>query len=307
LAVALLERFAPNDALLGDVTEEFSRGRSRLWLWRQVTVAIAIRVGQVMCSQRTFRLVRATFAVVALVVSAIGLRAETRDHFTIVGRDETSISGREVIRAIDDLPPRSSTGGWHTHFGEMIGFVVEGSVVVEHEGKAPVTAKVGDSFLIPSGKPHRLTNPFGRRARMFVTFIAEKGQALSRGAPCAEMKRRLEIAAGSPAELDRLKHYCASVTGQKARAVTRKIECATATIRLRTSRIAAIASSGPAGLGAGVACDTRPTVVSGARHTNFMTPSSLLSARFYRGSQAVQSTGVLRRPFKIGNCTILRR
>jgi hypothetical protein len=42
LASLLLERFAPgNEALHGDLDEEFSGGRSSAWYWRQVIAAIA--------------------------------------------------------------------------------------------------------------------------------------------------------------------------------------------------------------------------------------------------------------------------
>lgn len=41
LAAALLKRLGPgNDALAGDVLEQFKEGRSRLWLWRQVLGAV---------------------------------------------------------------------------------------------------------------------------------------------------------------------------------------------------------------------------------------------------------------------------
>lgn len=44
LASALLRRVQPdNDPLVGDILEEFSHGRSRLWLWRQVVSAAAAR------------------------------------------------------------------------------------------------------------------------------------------------------------------------------------------------------------------------------------------------------------------------
>jgi hypothetical protein len=43
LALALLDRFAPgNEPLAGDLLEEYERGRSSLWLWRQVLAAIII-------------------------------------------------------------------------------------------------------------------------------------------------------------------------------------------------------------------------------------------------------------------------
>lgn len=43
LALALLHRFGPdNEALAGDLVEEFQHRRSRLWLWRQILAAIVI-------------------------------------------------------------------------------------------------------------------------------------------------------------------------------------------------------------------------------------------------------------------------
>ena len=44
LAVALLRRFVPdNEPLVGDLLEEFGTRQSRLWFWRQVLLAVAIR------------------------------------------------------------------------------------------------------------------------------------------------------------------------------------------------------------------------------------------------------------------------
>ncbi len=42
LAVALLQRFSTDPALVGDLLEEYETGRSRLWLWRQVAVTLAL-------------------------------------------------------------------------------------------------------------------------------------------------------------------------------------------------------------------------------------------------------------------------
>jgi len=44
VALALLRRFVPdNEPLAGDLVEGFAAGRSRLWFWREVLVAVAIR------------------------------------------------------------------------------------------------------------------------------------------------------------------------------------------------------------------------------------------------------------------------
>ncbi len=43
VASSLLHRFVSDGPLVGDVLEEYHRGRSRFWLWRQVLAAIAVR------------------------------------------------------------------------------------------------------------------------------------------------------------------------------------------------------------------------------------------------------------------------
>src|SRR4051812_12138324 len=42
VAIALLQLFCRDDALVGDVLEEFEHGRSRAWVWRQVGVAVML-------------------------------------------------------------------------------------------------------------------------------------------------------------------------------------------------------------------------------------------------------------------------
>jgi hypothetical protein len=43
LATAILERLVPaNESLVGDLIEEYRRGRSRAWYWRQVTAAVVL-------------------------------------------------------------------------------------------------------------------------------------------------------------------------------------------------------------------------------------------------------------------------
>jgi hypothetical protein len=45
LATWLLNHFEPinrNEALIGDLAEQYRRGRSRSWYWRQVVVAVLV-------------------------------------------------------------------------------------------------------------------------------------------------------------------------------------------------------------------------------------------------------------------------
>ena len=42
IAVFLLQRFCRDDALIGDILEEFAHRQSRAWLWRQVVVVVLL-------------------------------------------------------------------------------------------------------------------------------------------------------------------------------------------------------------------------------------------------------------------------
>jgi quercetin dioxygenase-like cupin family protein len=105
-----------------------------------------------------------------------------KDRMTILGTSDLSAPGREAITAIDDLAPESATG-WHTHRGDMVGFVTAGSVVIEQRAKAPLTVESGQSFVIPAGIAHNARNRGGIPAQMFVTYIVDKDKPLS--APAA--------------------------------------------------------------------------------------------------------------------------
>jgi hypothetical protein len=55
IAVALLDLFYRDEEIVGDILEEFEAGRSRAWLWRQVAVAVMLRLpyGMVRFERRT--------------------------------------------------------------------------------------------------------------------------------------------------------------------------------------------------------------------------------------------------------------
>jgi hypothetical protein len=63
----LLKRFGVDDALIGDLTEEYGR-RSAVWYYRQVLVAI---IGSVLRAIREHRLLAARAVVTGLVVQAL--------------------------------------------------------------------------------------------------------------------------------------------------------------------------------------------------------------------------------------------
>jgi quercetin dioxygenase-like cupin family protein len=64
-------------------------------------------------------------------------------------RHDLSVTGREVVQTIVELAP-GTTAPRHTHPGEEIIYVLEGTWEYTVEGKPPVTLKAGDVLFIPT-------------------------------------------------------------------------------------------------------------------------------------------------------------
>jgi quercetin dioxygenase-like cupin family protein len=96
---------------------------------------------------------------------------------TDLQRHDLSIPGREVIQAVVELGPGVSAPK-HTHPGEEIIYVLEGSLEYEVEGMPPVTLKAGDVLFIPAGTVHSARNVGTAKGAELATYIVEKGKPL---------------------------------------------------------------------------------------------------------------------------------
>ena len=123
-----------------------------------------------------------TLTVIAFVLTGILAAQQPAFKRTVLQQADISIPGREAITAVGEFAP-GATPGRHTHFGEEIGYVLEGTLLVEQDGKAPVTLKAGGTFLIPAGTIHNATNTGTGTARILATYIVEKGKPLATPAP----------------------------------------------------------------------------------------------------------------------------
>jgi quercetin dioxygenase-like cupin family protein len=100
----------------------------------------------------------------------------------IVLKQDMTVPGREAVMIQVEFPPGSAEIR-HSHAGEGFGFLVEGTIESEADGKPTVTLKAGDHFYIPPGEVHRAVNKSGQTARADVVFIVEKGKPFSTPAP----------------------------------------------------------------------------------------------------------------------------
>ena len=96
---------------------------------------------------------------------------------TDLQRHDLSAPGREVIQVIVELEP-GTTAPRHTHPGDEIIYVLEGTWEYTVEGKPPMTLKAGDVLFIPAGTIHSARNPGAGRGRELATYIVEKGKPL---------------------------------------------------------------------------------------------------------------------------------
>ena len=94
-----------------------------------------------------------------------------------IGRHDLGVPGREVVQVRVELDPGAAFGK-HTHPGEEIAYVLEGSLEYQVEGRPPVTLKAGEALFIPAGTIHAARNTGTGKAAELATYIVEKGKPL---------------------------------------------------------------------------------------------------------------------------------
>jgi quercetin dioxygenase-like cupin family protein len=83
----------------------------------------------------------------------------------------------EVVQARADFEPGGAVPK-HTHPGEEVSYVLEGSIELDVDGKTQ-TIEAGKPFFIPPGVPHAAKNNGKGKASVLSTYIIEKGKPLS--------------------------------------------------------------------------------------------------------------------------------
>jgi quercetin dioxygenase-like cupin family protein len=96
---------------------------------------------------------------------------------TDLQQHDFSIPGREVIQARVDLGPTAPLVK-HTHPGEEIIYVLEGTLEYQIEGEAPTTVKAGDVLFVPAGAVHAVRNVGSGNAAELATYVVEKGKPI---------------------------------------------------------------------------------------------------------------------------------
>jgi quercetin dioxygenase-like cupin family protein len=127
------------------------------------------------------RTMRATAIAALIAASPFALTAAQAQQEgikrTLLQQHDLSVPGREMVQARVDIDA-GKTFPRHSHPGEEIVYVLEGSLEYELDGKPPVTLKAGDVLFIPTGVVHAVKNTGTVTGSELSTYIVEKGKPL---------------------------------------------------------------------------------------------------------------------------------
>ncbi len=127
--------------------------------------------------RRAAGLALAALMLVAGSGSPLSAQRPTGTTRTDLQRHDLTISGHEVFQARVDFAPGASFPR-HTHPGEEIIYVLEGTLEYEVSGKS-VMLKAGDVLFVPAGTVHAARNVGSGPAAELATYVLEKDKPLT--------------------------------------------------------------------------------------------------------------------------------
>jgi quercetin dioxygenase-like cupin family protein len=96
---------------------------------------------------------------------------------TDLQKQDLSIPGREMVQARVDIGPEAPAVK-HTHPGEEIIYILEGSLEYQVEGQPAKTFHAGEALTVPAGAVHAVRNVGSGNAAELATYVVEKGKPL---------------------------------------------------------------------------------------------------------------------------------
>jgi quercetin dioxygenase-like cupin family protein len=96
---------------------------------------------------------------------------------TELQRHDLSVPGREVVQVRVEVDSGVALP-MHTHPGEEIVYILEGTWDYQIEGKGAMTLKPGDVAFVPAGVKHAAKNVGSGKGAAVATYVVEKGKPL---------------------------------------------------------------------------------------------------------------------------------
>lgn len=133
--------------------------------------------------KRTAVMLAVTLAVgVALATfgsRSLNAQQEPLKRTMLLRTDLKGLDGKEGVLLLVELAPGAAAGK-HYHSANEVLYVLEGSGVLEIEGKSPITLQAGTASHIPDGAVHNPKNTStSGPLKLLVFWVAEKGKPLA--------------------------------------------------------------------------------------------------------------------------------
>jgi quercetin dioxygenase-like cupin family protein len=81
-----------------------------------------------------------------------------------------------------ELAP-GGVAGWHTHPGDEISYVAEGTTTLMIAGQPPRKVAAGEGFVVSAGTVHNAKNEGTTAVKLVGVYVVEKGKPLASPAP----------------------------------------------------------------------------------------------------------------------------
>ena len=117
---------------------------------------------------------------IGLIVSQVlNAQQQAVKSAVLLKADLVGMEGKSGFIVSSEVAP-GELGKKHYHPGHQFGYILEGSMIMEVEGKPPVTYKPGDTFYLPPRQVHYANNVSTTAPVKVLGFaIADKGQPLA--------------------------------------------------------------------------------------------------------------------------------
>ena len=115
---------------------------------------------------------------VALAVASIIVAQTPALTRTMVTKADVSVPGREAVVARVEIAP-GGVAGWHTHPGDEISYVMDGTATLMIAGQLPRQVSAGEGFVISAGVVHNAKNDGASAIKLVGVYVVEKGKPLA--------------------------------------------------------------------------------------------------------------------------------
>ena len=128
------------------------------------------------------RMIVVSLAMLSLVAAGTVFAQASGLTRTMVGKADVSVPGHEAVVARVDVAAGGRSGR-HTHPGDEISYVLDGTLELLVDGAPPRVLKAGESFVVPAGVVHDAHNSGAEAVHLVGVYVVEKGKPLATAAP----------------------------------------------------------------------------------------------------------------------------